>query len=82
MTYEQIRAWYRKLLKLLNPSPARQAPARMELSAAAKAARRPLAPEELIDAQQDGVHCDTGRVRAARVVRINSATEEGLAPNE
>lgn len=40
-----------------------------ELSTAAKAARKPLPPEDLIDAQHDRVHRDRGRARAARTVR-------------
>jgi hypothetical protein len=43
--------------------------ARTELSAEAKAARKPLPPEELFDAKQDRVHRETGRARAARTVR-------------
>lgn len=40
-----------------------------KLSAAEKAARRPLTPEELIDAQHDSVHHNTGRSRVAHTVR-------------
>jgi DNA-binding transcriptional regulator YiaG len=40
-----------------------------ELSAEAKAARAPLRPEELVEAQHDRVHRDPGRARAARTVR-------------
>jgi len=40
-----------------------------ELSAEAKAARAPLPPEELVEAQHDRVHRDPGRARAARTVR-------------
>lgn len=43
---------------------------RVELSAAAKATRKPLPPEDLIDARHDRVHRDRGRFRAARTVRI------------
>lgn len=39
------------------------------LSAEAKAARAPLPPEELVEAQHDRVHRDPGRARAARTVR-------------
>ena len=42
---------------------------RAELSAEAKAARKPLPPEELIDAKSERVHRDLGRARAARAVR-------------
>ena len=45
-----------------------------ELSAEAKAARAPLPPEELVEAQHDRVHRDPGRARAARTVR-NSRRE-------
>ena len=44
-------------------------PALAELSAEAKAARKPLPPEELIDAKSERVHRDLGRARAARTVR-------------
>lgn len=46
-----------------------------ELSAEAKAARAPLPPEELVEAQHDRVHRDPGRARAARTVR-NSRRED------
>lgn len=46
-----------------------EVPARAELSAEAKAARKPLPPEELFDAQNDRVHREPGRARAARTVR-------------
>ncbi len=39
--------------------------AQVELSSGAKAARRPLPPEELVDAMQDRVHHDIGRGREA-----------------
>lgn len=39
------------------------------LSAEAHAARAPLAPDVLVEAQNDRVHSDTGRGRAARTVR-------------
>ncbi|MFZ0791077.1 MAG: hypothetical protein WAM94_15805 [Chromatiaceae bacterium] len=48
---------------------ARPRPALAELSAAAKAARKPLPPEDLVDAQHDRVHRDLGRARAARTLR-------------
>lgn len=47
----------------------RPRPARGELSPEAKAARAPLRPEDLVDAQHDRVHRDPGRARAARTVR-------------
>lgn len=53
----------------LGEGPKRQRPAPTELSPEAKAARAPLPPEELIEAQQDRVHRDPNRARAARTVR-------------
>jgi hypothetical protein len=44
------------------------------LSPAAKAARLPRPPEELVDALQDRVHEDTGPVRAGRSVRTESGS--------
>ena len=54
---------------VLGTGTARVKPALAELSAAAKAARKPLPPEVLVDAQHDRVHQDRGRSRAARTVR-------------
>lgn len=54
---------------ILGTGAARAKPALVELSAAAKAARKPLPPEDLVDAQHDRVHRDRGRPRAARTVR-------------
>jgi len=54
---------------ILGTGAARAKPALVELSAAAKAARKPLPPEDLVDAQHDRVHRDRGRSRAARTVR-------------
>lgn len=54
---------------ILGGGAGRQRPALAELSAAAKAARMPLPPEDLVDAQHDRVHRDHGRARAARTVR-------------
>lgn len=53
----------------LSVGTARPRPALAELSAAAKAARKPLPPEDLVDAQHDRVHCDPRRARAAATVR-------------
>ena len=39
------------------------------LSVEAQAARKPLSPEMLVDAQQDRIHRDIGRGRAAQTVR-------------
>jgi len=47
----------------------RVAPALTELSAAAKAEREPLPPEELFDAKSERVHHEPGRARAAQTVR-------------
>ncbi len=46
--------------------------AQVELSASAKAARKPLPPEELVDAMQDRVHRDIGRGLAVRTARNKS----------
>ena len=48
---------------------ARPLPALAGLSAGARAARRPLPPEELYDAKSERVHRESGRARGARVVR-------------
>jgi DNA-binding transcriptional regulator YiaG len=60
--FEEARA-------ILGVGAARPRRALSELSAAAKAARKPLPPEDLVDAQQDRVHRDRGRARAARTLR-------------
>lgn len=60
--FEEARA-------ILDVGAARPRPAFAELSAAAKAARKPLPPEDLVDAQHDRVHRDRGRARAARTAR-------------
>jgi len=54
---------------ILGQGRARFAPALAGLSEEAKAARRPLPPEELYDAQSERVHREPGRARAARTVR-------------
>lgn len=48
------------------------------LSAAAKAERKPLPPEELFDAKSERVHKDLGRARAARVARENKLRAMGF----
>ncbi len=53
----------------LGRSEARLAPAFAELSAEAKAARKPLPPEELFDSKSERVHRESGRARAARTAR-------------
>ena len=55
--------------RALGSGRARRVPALSGLSAEAKAARKPLPPEELYDAKSDRVHREPGRARAARVVR-------------
>lgn len=53
----------------LGQGPRRVAPVLAKVSAAAKAERMPLPPEELFDAKNERVHRDPGRARAARTVR-------------
>jgi DNA-binding transcriptional regulator YiaG len=60
--FEEARA-------ILGVGTARPRPALAALTAAAQAVRIPLPPEELIDAQDERVHRDRGRARAARTVR-------------
>ncbi|RKT45531.1 hypothetical protein BDD21_2992 [Thiocapsa rosea] len=60
--FEEARA-------ILSVGTARSRPALAELTAAAQADRKPLPPEELVDAQQDRVHRNRDRARAARAVR-------------
>lgn len=54
---------------LLGKGIGRRAPEPAELSQKAKDARKPLRPEELVDAKHDRVHSDRGRARSARAVR-------------
>lgn len=54
---------------ILGPGRARLAPALAGLSEEARAARRPLPPEELYDAKSERVHREPGRARAARTAR-------------
>lgn len=60
---------FEEALATLGIGTAHLRPALAELSAAAKAARRPMPPEHLVDAQQDRVHRDRRRARPARTVR-------------
>ena len=60
--FEEARA-------ILGRGASRPRPALADLSAAAKAAREPLPPEDLVDTQHDRVHRDDGRARTARTVR-------------
>ena len=55
--------------RALGQGRARPVPALTGLSAEAKAARKPLPPEELYDAKSERVHREPGRARAARAVR-------------
>lgn len=55
----------------LGKGPGREKIVLTELSAAAKAARKPLPPGELIDAIHDTVHRDASKGRAARTARNN-----------
>lgn len=60
---------YDRVLSLLGPGEARRvAPPR--LSDEARAARAPLPPEELVGALQDRIHPTSGRLLAAKAVRI------------
>ncbi|MXV95309.1 MAG: hypothetical protein F4Y07_16460 [Gemmatimonadetes bacterium] len=56
-------------LLILGQRRARFVPALARLSEEAKAARRPLPPEELYDAKSERVHREPGRARAARTAR-------------
>ena len=60
---------FREARAVLGDGTVRPRPPLAELSAAAKAARQPLPPEDLVDAQHDRVHRDRGRSRAAPAVR-------------
>lgn len=60
---------YGEARELLGGGTPHQKPALTQLSAAAKAARKPLRPEELIDARNERVHRDHGQARPARTVR-------------
>ena len=55
--------------RALGQGRARPLPALAGLSAEARAARRPLPPEELYDAKSERVHRESGRARGARVAR-------------
>lgn len=52
---------------LLGAGPGRRIVTRAELDSRAKALRKPLPPEELVDAAHDPVHRDVGRGRPARI---------------
>ena len=55
--------------RALGQGRAHPVPALAGLCAEAKAARKPLPPEELYDAKSERVHREPGRARAARAVR-------------
>jgi transcriptional regulator with XRE-family HTH domain len=58
---------YTEFLSLVGPGPARSAPRPKPLSSEARRARRPLAPSELLGAEQDRIHRDVGRGRGVAV---------------
>lgn len=60
---------YDRVLSLLGPGEARRVPP-AKLSDDARAARAPRPPEELVDALQDRLHPTSGRLLAAKAVRI------------
>jgi len=62
-------ARFDEFLALVGTGPGRRRLELTPLSAEARAARKPPAPEELVDALHDRVHRDVGRGRAARTVR-------------
>jgi len=65
---------YDVVISALGHGRQRVASATIVLSPAAKAARMPRPPEELVDALQDRVHEDAGPVRAGRSVRTESGS--------
>ena len=60
---------YDEFLQRVGEGPGRRTVARKPLSREARKARKPQAPQELVEALQDRVHKDIGRGRAARTVR-------------
>lgn len=60
---------FREARAALGRGRARLVPALTPLSDAARAARKPLPPDELFDAKSDRVHQEAGRARAARTAR-------------
>jgi len=60
---------YGEARELLGEGTPHQKPALTQLSATAKAARKPLPPEELVDARNERVHRDHGQARATHTVR-------------
>ena len=60
---------FREARVALGRGHARPVPVLTQLSEAARAARKPLPPDELYDAKSDRVHQEPGRGRAARTAR-------------
>lgn len=68
--FSLLREWrLKEAREILGVGPGRPEPALAELNAAAKAAHEPSPPEELVEAQHDRVHRDSGRARTARTTR-------------
>lgn len=63
--------------ELVGPGRTRRRLEPKPLSWEAQVARKPLPPEELVDALQDRVHRDIGRGRAARTVRSKRRGRDG-----
>lgn len=61
---------YEGALRLLGASPTHARPPRPRPSAEALAARAPRRPAELVDALEDTVHHESGRVRKAKSVKV------------
>ncbi len=66
-----------ELLDLVGAGRGRTAIERSPLAAKAAKARKPLPPEELVDALQDPVHRDIGHGRAAKTVRNTRPNRDG-----
>ncbi len=66
-----------KFLQLVGEGPGRRHIKLTPLSRKAREARKPLPPEQLVDALQDRVHRDPGQGRAARTVRTTRRGRDG-----
>ena len=64
---------YDRVVVVVGAGGASERPALKPLSQAARVARRPRPPEELVEALQDSVHRESGRTRAARSVKVRGA---------
>jgi transcriptional regulator with XRE-family HTH domain len=64
---------YDRVVVVVGAGGASERPALKPLSQAARDARRPRPPEELVEALQDSVHRESGRTRAARSVKVRGA---------